>query len=84
MSQADRYRRNVLIHDIRPARKRGDEYIDIRLGDVRERMNLPSATDVGFALDTRIFRNMANVAGPDISGPESGTAANNVYTFRIL
>ena len=84
MSQADRYRRYVLINYVRPARRRGDGFVEVRLCDVREKMNLPSATDVGFALDTRIFRELASVRGPHISGPESRMAANNVYRFKIL
>lgn len=84
MKPTDRYRSFVLKHWIRPARERGEQIVEVRLGDVRERMGLDSATDIGFALDTQKFEELANVKLEKISGPRSRTAPNNVYHFRIL
>ena len=85
---SDRYRRYVINHWIKPARERGEQVVEVRLGDVRERMGLDSgkATDIGFALDTQTFERLANVEliHSDIRGPRSKTAPNNVYPFRIL
>ncbi len=86
MTQADEYRKYVLDHYIRPARRRGEQIMEVRLGDVRDEMGLDSvkATDVGFALDTQKFEELANVKLLEISGPRSKTAPNNIYRFRIL
>ena len=83
---ADRYRRYVLNHWIKPARERGEQIVEVRLGNVRERMALDSgkATDIGFALDTQKFEKLANVKLEEISGPRSKTAPSNVYRFRII
>ena len=86
MNQADEYRKYVFDQYIRPARTKGEKIMEIRLGDVREKMGLDSgkATDIGFALDTQKFNELANVRLSDISGPQSKTSPNNVYRFRIL
>ena len=74
------------MHYIRPARRRGEQIIEVRLGDVRDGMELDSvkAPDVGFALKTQKFEELANVKLLKISGPRSETAPNNVYRFRIF
>jgi 5-methylcytosine-specific restriction enzyme B len=82
MSYADDVRRFVKDKIVDPARKRGENQIVIRAGDVHSAMNYHSRMPlVCAALGANKFPEIAEVERVSITGPTNG--ANAEFTFRI-
>lgn len=83
MATADQIRWFVIEHYIRPARMAGHDEVSIRLGDIRQKMGLPSPLQsVRSALSTNIFQDIAGVELISPIGPRDG--ADTYCRLRIL
>jgi len=82
MSYADDIRQYCKDNIIAPARRRGEEYIVIRAGDIHKAMGYQSRMpSVCGALGANKFEEIAGVDRVCLKGPAQG--ANAMFTFRI-
>lgn len=80
---ADKIRKYCNETRIIPAREKGEKFIKIRAGDIRNEMSLKNKMPaICGALQTLKFENYAKVKRISIEGPGSGM--NCVMTFEIL
>ena len=88
MRQVDKIRRFIADNYIEPARRSGQEYVDVRAGDVNRAMVtkglLPSSRlpNVCNALRGKDLLNLANVELLETTGPYEGTTT--AFRYRIL
>lgn len=81
-SDADRIRQFALEHFIQPARDNGVSSVTIRAGDVHNALELSNAhANVCQALRGRLFRNLAGVGEPVVTGPENSSTTNFVFAL---
>ena len=82
MTTAEHIRRYVIKLHIEPARAAGREEVRIRLGDIRQKMELTNPLQsVRSALGTKLFR---DEAGVEVVAPIDPRAGANAYChFRI-
>jgi hypothetical protein len=85
-SQADRIRDHARVRYVDPARRRGEDFIRIRSGDVMSEMRLGngSAPAVCTALRSQKFLEGNRVHLENVQGPPSGMSTTVVYTYRLL
>jgi hypothetical protein len=82
MSYADDVRRYCKDNIIDPARRRGEEQIIIRAGDIHRAMGYQSRMPlVCAALGAKKFEELAGIDRVSLTGPTNG--ANAIFTFRI-
>ena len=82
MSYADDVRQYCKDNIIDPARRRGEEQIVIRAGDIHKAMRYQSRMPlVCAALGAKKFEEFAGVDRVSLTGPTNG--ANAMFTFRI-
>jgi hypothetical protein len=82
MSLADQIREHVKINYIEPARRRGDEIVTIRGGDIHQEMGLKSRQPaVSAALGSNKFEDLCQVRKIRVEGPING--ANARFTFKL-
>lgn len=79
-SDADRIRQYALEHFVMPARDRGASSVTIRAGDLHAALELSNAhANVCQALRGRLFRNLAGVGEPAVTGPENSSTTTFVF-----
>ena len=82
MTTAEHIRWYVIKHHIAPARAAGREVVSIRLGDIRQKMELTTPLQsVRSALGTKLFQDEAGVELLDPIGSAAG--ADTCCHFRI-
>src|SRR5271165_4244955 len=70
---------------IQPARKRGSDTVQIRVGDVHKALKLSNRVpNVSSALRSRIFLEQNGVRIDEESGPPSGMGTRTTFTYRLL
>lgn len=84
---AERIRKYVIENHVNPARRRGEESVTIRVGDVRAgaglELNSTNATiSICEVLETLKFRKHAGVEFLEKVGPNQG--ASSMYRYRII
>ena len=81
-SDADRIRQYALEHFVQPARDNGESSVTIRAGDLHNALGLSNAhANVCQALRGRLFRNLAGVGEPVVTGPENSSTTNFVFAL---
>lgn len=81
-SDADRIRQYALKDFVEPARERGEVSVTIRAGDVHNALGLNNAhANVCQALRGRLFRNLAGVGEPTVTGPENSSTTTFVFNL---
>jgi 5-methylcytosine-specific restriction protein B len=82
-SDADRIRQYALEHFVEPARDRGVSSVTIRAGDLHNALGLSNAhANVCQALRGRLFRNLAGVGEPTVTGPEN--SSTTIFVFSLV
>ncbi|MCY3801891.1 MAG: hypothetical protein OXG46_09960 [Chloroflexi bacterium] len=82
MKQADRIRRFAIATYIEPARTKGDKTVQIRAGDLHDRLGLHDRLPaVCGALGALKFQTKAGVSLMERSGPHQGR--NAVFVFEL-
>jgi 5-methylcytosine-specific restriction protein B len=82
-SDADRIRQYALEHFVQPARDQGESSVTIRAGDLHNALGLSNAhANVCQALRGRLFRNLAGVGEPTVTGPEN--SSTTTFVFNLL
>lgn len=80
---ADRIREHALKQFVKPARERGETSVTIRAGDVHNALGLNNAhANVCQALRGRLFRTLAGLDEPAVSGPEN--SSTTTFTFNLV
>jgi len=70
---------------IQPARKRGSDTVQIRVGDVHKALKLSNRVpNVSSALRSRIFLEQNALQIDGVSGPPSGMGTRTTFTYRLL
>lgn len=81
-SDAGRIRQYALKHFVEPARERGDASVTIRAGHLHNELGLTNAhANVCRALRGRLFRNLAAVGEPTVTGPENNSTTTFVFNL---
>ena len=81
-SDAGRIRQYALKHFVEPARERGEASVTIRAGDLHNALGLSNAhANVCQALRGRLFRNLAGVGEPTVTGPENSSTTTFVFNL---
>lgn len=81
-SDAGRIRQYALKHFVEPARERGAASVTIRAGDLHNALGLSNAhANVCQALRGRLFRNLAGVGEPTVTGPENSSTTTFVFNL---
>ena len=81
-SDAGRIRQYALKHFVQPARERGEASVTIRAGDLHNALGLNNAqANVCQALRGRLFRNLAVVGEPTVTGPENSSTTTFVFNL---
>ncbi|WP_292083490.1 MULTISPECIES: AAA family ATPase [unclassified Brevundimonas] len=82
-SDAGRIRRFALEHFVEPARAGGKATVSLRAGDLHNALGLSNAhANVCQALRGRLFRSLAGVGEPVVSGPEN--SSTTTFEFRLV
>lgn len=84
---AERIRKHVIENHVNPARRQGEESVEIRVGDVRAGAGLElDATDAAISicqvLETQKFRKHAGVEFLEKCGANQGESS--IYRYRII
>ena len=83
MTTAKHIRWCAIRHYVMPARAAGFEEVQIRLGDIHQKMRLPNPLQaVRSALGTKLFQKEARVELLTPIGPRDG--ADTIIRYRIL
>lgn len=81
-SDAGRIRQYALKDFVEPARERGEASVTIRAGDLHNALGLSNAhANVCQALRGRLFRNLAGVGEPTVTGPENSSTTTFVFNL---
>lgn len=81
-SDAGRIRQYALKDLVEPARERGEASVTIRAGDLHNALGLSNAhANVCQALRGRLFRNLAGVGEPTVTGPENSSTTTFVFNL---
>lgn len=81
-SDAGRIRQFALKDFVEPARERGEASVTIRAGDLHNALGLSNAhANVCQALRGRLFRNLAGVGEPTVTGPENSSTTTFIFNL---
>lgn len=81
---AGRIRQYALKDFVEPARERGETSVTIRAGDLHNALGLSNAhANVCQALRGRLFRNLASLGEPTVTGPENSSTTTFVFNLAV-